>query len=161
MNLQEFRYFSRGHHRASYSPFKVWVFLYYRFRVWNWPIFSFWVDAFAVCFPRQWASRTVFGHPTLGGLIIQKIEAQNVSMDGSPFFIVQGPDEVSIAHLTLPLEKCATTNGDLLLGPQMSGREVIPPHRYLHPSFSDPLLDYELTGDWRVVKRVCDKTVSR
>ena len=101
--------------------------------------FSFWLDAFAVCF-YQWASRTVFGHPTLGGLIIQKIEAQNANVDGSPFSIVQGPDEVSIAHLTLSVKKRAATNGDLLLGPQMSGREMIPPHRYVHPSFLDPFV---------------------
>src|SRR5262249_28581129 len=59
--------------------------------------FSFWLDAFAVCFPRQWASRTVFGHPTSGGLIIQKIEAQNANVDGSPFSIVQGPTK-SLSH---------------------------------------------------------------
>jgi hypothetical protein len=56
--------------------------------------FSSWLDAFAVLFARQLTSGADFGHPTSCGLIIQKIEAQNADVDGSPFSIIRGPREV-------------------------------------------------------------------
>src|SRR5262249_40725733 len=61
--------------------------------------FSSWLDALAVCLLRQWASGTVFGHPTLRSLIIQKIEAQNADVDGSPFFLDHWPGKVSLTDL--------------------------------------------------------------
>jgi len=74
-----------------------------------------------VLFPRQRPSGAVFGHPTSGRLFVQKIEPQTPEVHGSPFSLVHGPDEVSVTDLALPVKECAVVDGDLLLGPQMSG----------------------------------------
>ena len=112
------------------------VLLNYPLRVWKCDdAFLLLAGAFVVCLPRQRASGTVFGHPTLRGLIIQKVEAQNADMDGSPFSIVEGPHKVSATDLALPMKECAATNRDLLLGPQMSSREMIPRRSRLTPPF--------------------------
>ena len=83
--------------------------------------FSAWLNPLAVSFSRQPSSRTIIGHPTSGGLFVQKVELQNAEMDGSPFSLVQRPDEVSASDLALPVKECAVVDRDLLLGPQMSG----------------------------------------
>jgi hypothetical protein len=79
--------------------------------------FSSWLDAFAVLFAWQWASGTVFGHPALGGLIIQKIEAQKANVDGSPFSVDHCPSKVSLAHLASAVKEWAALDRDLLLRP--------------------------------------------
>src|SRR5215467_2045455 len=89
------------------------------------------MEAFAVCLPRQWVSGTVFRHPTLRGLIIQKIQAQNADMDRLPFSLDQSPGKVSLADLTSPMKEWAALDRDLLLRPPMRGRKIILRHRNL------------------------------
>jgi hypothetical protein len=91
------------------------------------------VEAFAVCLPRQWASGTVFGHPTLRGLIIQKIQAQNADVDRLPFSLDHCPGKVSLADLTSPMKEWAAFDRYLLFRPPMGGREIILRHRQLRP----------------------------
>ena len=74
-----------------------------------------------VLFPWQRVPGAVFGDPTSGNLFVQKIEPQTPDVHGSPFSLVHGPDEVSVTDLALPVKKCVVIDGDLLLGPQMSG----------------------------------------
>jgi hypothetical protein len=89
------------------------------------------LDAFAVCLARQWASGTVFGHPTLRGRIIQKIEAENADVNCSPFSVDQRPGKVSLTDFASPMKEWAALDRDLLLKPQMSGREMILLHSHL------------------------------
>ena len=56
-----------------------------------------------------------------GCLFVEKIEPQTPDVHGSPFSFVPGPDEVPATDLALPVKECAVVDGDLLLGPQMSG----------------------------------------
>ena len=83
---------------------------------------SSWPYALVVFFPLQRAPGAVFGHPTAGSLFVQKIEPQTPDVHSSPFSLIQGPDEVSVTDLALPVEECAVIDRDLLFGPQMSGR---------------------------------------
>jgi hypothetical protein len=84
------------------------------------PFFS-WLHAFAVCFPRQRASGTVFGHPTLGGLIIQKIKAQNAEVNRSPFRVIRTSGEIPPANSTLPAKEGAIFDLDSSKRPPVIG----------------------------------------
>jgi len=84
-------------------------------------LFSSWPDAFVVSFSGHPLSRTLFGDPTSGRFFVQKIEPQTPDVHGLPFSLVPGPDEVPATDLALPVKECAVVDGDLLLGPQMSG----------------------------------------
>jgi len=75
----------------------------------------------------------------LRALVIEKIEAQKADVDGVPFSIVEGSSKAAATDLTLPMKKCPTADRDLLLGPQMSGREMIPRHSNLAPPFQTSL----------------------
>jgi hypothetical protein len=84
------------------------------------------LDAFAVLFARQGASRTVFGDPALRGLIVQEIEPQDSDVDRAPFSIVPRPGKVSVTDLALAMKERAAVDQDLLLRPETSGREMKP-----------------------------------
>jgi hypothetical protein len=84
-------------------------------------------------FCRQWASGTVIGHPTSCGLIIQKIEAQNADMHGSPLLLDQGFGKISFTDLASSMKERAALDRDPLLRPHMSGREMITLHAHLAP----------------------------
>ena len=86
------------------------------------------LDARAVFFSGQPACRALFGDPTTGGFFVQKIELQKADVDRSPFAIVQVPDEVPATDATLPMKERTAVDRDLLLGPEMSCRKMIPPH---------------------------------
>jgi hypothetical protein len=53
----------------------------------------------------------------LRGLIIQKIEAQNADVDGSPFFLDQWPGKVPLTDLASPMKEWAALDRDSLLRP--------------------------------------------
>jgi len=95
--------------------------------------FSSGPDAFAVLVRRQSVSGTVFGHPTLRGLIIEKIEAQNADLNSSPFRVIRRPGEIPSTHWTLPVKEGATIDLDLSAKPAVIGREGKLRHLHLSP----------------------------
>ena len=79
----------------------------------------------------QSTSGTVFRDPTSGCFFVQKVELQKADMDGAPLSLVYGSGKVPTTDLALPMKECTAVDRALLLGPLMSGREMIPRHSQL------------------------------
>jgi hypothetical protein len=56
----------------------------------------------------------------------REIEAQDADVDRAPFSIVPRPGKVSVTDLALAMKERAAVDRDLLLRPEMSGREMKP-----------------------------------
>jgi hypothetical protein len=69
-------------------------------------------------------SGTVFGDPALRGPIVQEIEAQDADVHPAPFSIVPRPGKVLVTDLALAVKERAAVDRDLLLRPEMRGREM-------------------------------------